>query len=348
MAVRVKRRRTKQQIAFENLRLLALPTILFALGSIFRPWSSSSTEFALMERDLLEKQDDALASKTATGEASFATPTTTNKNNDILSSSATTGSNINFDQWIKSKFQAADPSEQEWCVKAFREGTFWKQEQKGSQFSQDVFVARRLFHKYIVDGKKGTFIEAGANHYKELSSSYFFEKCLGWSGLCVEPQKQYHQGLRENRSCQLVTSCLTKEKTQMMLGGMPAHRGAGMFVRPIPENGIIPANFERIDCAPIDSIITGHVDLFVLDVEGAEMTVLETIDWDKLQFGALLIETEKMNIATKSKLEKIMQSKGYRKLHDLRIDSLFVPSGLVTDDTNVWKPQGDFFHLSSG
>jgi hypothetical protein len=268
---------------------------------------------------------------------------------------------IDFDQWLQTNFEAADPTEQDWCLSVFRSGTYWKKSpqeggNKGAQFSQDVFIARRLFRDYIVHGKKGVFVEAGANHYQELSSSYFFEKCLGWTGLCIEPQKQYHRGFERHRSCQLVPNCLSKEHKHMMIGGMPAHRGAGMFVRPIPADGNIPTNFERIDCAPLQSMIPPGqvVDLLVLDVEGAEMIILDTIAWDTLKFRALLIETEKMNSVTKLRLKADMQARGYRVLEELRIDTLFVTEDFaVTNeqlfdiDGDVWEPPGNFLRHAS-
>lgn len=266
-------------------------------------------------------------------------------------SSGSNNDNDNFDTWLTTHFRAADPTEQDWCTRVFREGTYWKHPlgNKGAQFSQDVFVARRLFTDYIRQGRPGVFVEAGANHYKELSSSYFLEKCLGWSGLCIEPQRQYHAGFEEHRSCRLVKECLSKEKTEMMLGGMPAHRGAGMFVKPIPADGVIPDNFERIQCSPVHDLISGHVDLFVLDVEGAEMPVLNAIDWEKNTFGAILIETEKMNAATKKQLKTDMEARGYTMLHELRIDTLFVSSDMmaitVGKNKEIWEPPGDILRL---
>jgi hypothetical protein len=146
-----------------------------------------------------------------------------------------------------------------------------------------------------MEQKKGFYVEAGANHYKYMSSTFFFDKCLGWDGLCVEPQMQYHDDLRTKRSCTLVPKCLYKDEIQMMIG-----EGAGADVLPLPPPGThLPQNMNAITCEPLHKILKEHadgrthVDLFVLDVEGAEHVVLDSIDWDKLSFGALLIEDAK-------------------------------------------------------
>ena len=47
-------------------------------------------------------------------------------------------------------------------------------------------------------------------------------------------------------------------------------------------------------CAPLSSLVARarlwHVDVFFLDVEQAELQVLQTIDWSHFSFGALVME----------------------------------------------------------
>ena len=248
-------------------------------------------------------------------------------------------------EWIDTKFKAADPHEQDWCVKVLREGTSGRHsKRKGAQFGQDVFMARNLFLDAAMKGEqRGFYVEAGANDYTFLSTTYFFDKCLGWDGLCVEPQKQYHENLRKYRSCKLVPKCLSKDVTVMMIGG---HRnGPGMFVRPLPPNATeLPPGWSRIDCAPLHTILKDevpggrhHVDLFVLDVEGGESIVLETIDWTKSDFGALLIEDGKL--PSLRKLDYDMNMRGYSKFHQLAIDTLYVKrSSVAALREKLWYP----------
>jgi len=279
------------------------------------------------------------------------------------------------DAWIRTNFKAADPALQEWCTSALLEGTHWGSAKYdgGAQYSQDSFLARNVFFEsWVRKNRKGFYVEAGANNYKHLSSTYFYEKCLGWEGLCVEPQQQYHAELSQHRSCALVPMCLTKERSQMMLGGLPHRRGAGMFVRPLPPDGKLPVNetthkgqpihWELIECAPLGEILRKfapgrtHVDHFVLDVEGAEMTVLDTIEWGGnavdsdsragISFAALQIEVEHMVAKTKEKLTNDMLERGYERAHDLGIDFIFVPKkghGQATmglgDHPVVWTPK---------
>ena len=46
---------------------------------------------------------------------------------------------------------------------------------------------------------QGTFVEIGANDGLHMSNSYFFERYLGWRGLCVEASPQIFSLLERNR-----------------------------------------------------------------------------------------------------------------------------------------------------
>jgi hypothetical protein len=56
---------------------------------------------------------------------------------------------------------------------------------------------------------------------------------------------------------------------------------------------------EVVDCVPMHAILkrahVDHINFFILDVEGGELEVLETINWKHTTFDVLCIETEKIN-----------------------------------------------------
>jgi hypothetical protein len=134
----------------------------------------------------------------------------------------------------------------------------------------------------------------------------------------------------------------------MMIGGMPPHRGAGTFIRPIPKDGVIPDRFEKVDCAPLQELLREkkrHVDLFVLDVEGAELPVLDTIDWDTLTFSALEIETDK--VKNRTALDHDMARRGYHRLYSIEADTIYVPdTSKFANPTRAWRPPGSWFKLA--
>ena len=100
--------------------------------------------------------------------------------------------------------------------------------------------------------------------------------------------------------------------------------------------GIIPTAGERnsikkgrsqykLQCLPLYSLILAAgnptVDYLSLDVEGAEMKVLRTIPFDKVDIRVFSIEVNKLD---KSELASFMAESGYRVLRDLKTDLIFV------------------------
>src|SRR4026208_1800269 len=55
-----------------------------------------------------------------------------------------------------------------------------------SQFAEE-WIIRDFFQ----DRRGGVFVDVGANHYRDSSTTYSLEKNLGWSGLAIEPLAQF-------------------------------------------------------------------------------------------------------------------------------------------------------------
>jgi hypothetical protein len=52
----------------------------------------------------------------------------------------------------------------------------------------------------------------------------------------------------------------------------------------------------QVECIPLADILSAygacHVNLFVLDVEGGELSVLQSIDWSRVSFDVLCVEAQ--------------------------------------------------------
>jgi len=44
---------------------------------------------------------------------------------------------------------------------------------------------------YFQDRRDGVFVDVGANHYQNYSKTYYLESRLGWSGIAIEPQREF-------------------------------------------------------------------------------------------------------------------------------------------------------------
>jgi FkbM family methyltransferase len=63
-----------------------------------------------------------------------------------------------------------------------------------SQYEEEWIV--RDFFK---DKREGVFVDVGANDYQHFSNTYYLEKVLGWSGVAVEPLRQFEAGYIAHR-----------------------------------------------------------------------------------------------------------------------------------------------------
>src|SRR5262245_45248344 len=56
-----------------------------------------------------------------------------------------------------------------------------------NSFGDEEWIIRDFVH----DRPGGFFVDVGANHYRNSSNTYYLETALGWSGLALEPQRQF-------------------------------------------------------------------------------------------------------------------------------------------------------------
>src|SRR4051812_42276929 len=52
---------------------------------------------------------------------------------------------------------------------------------------------------YFKDRRDGFFVDVGANDYKRSSNTYYLETALGWSGIAIEPQREFEAGYTSHR-----------------------------------------------------------------------------------------------------------------------------------------------------
>lgn len=56
-----------------------------------------------------------------------------------------------------------------------------------------------LIRDHFQDRRGGVFVDVGASHYEWNSKTYYLESKLGWSGVAIEPQREFEQGYVEHR-----------------------------------------------------------------------------------------------------------------------------------------------------
>jgi len=238
-----------------------------------------------------------------------------------------------WEAWLPT-FKAADPEYQSYCMTLLSE-----KQGSSSQFEQDLFIFFNVFKYWPMTGRKGFYVDSGANHARTLSNTFFYDKCLGWQGLCVEPMVEYHADLKRLRSCTLSTDCISNKDEYVSFSDgattafVDKSKGAGNF-----------------HCNTLEAMMLAskggealHIDFWSLDVEGYEMTVLGGVDFTRISVNAMLIED--FWISTRD-LDLFMTRHGFNKYQSMAIDALYLKRGLPAA-YSPWYPPNYEKNLAS-
>ena len=174
----------------------------------------------------------------------------------------------------------------------------------------------------------GTYIELGGLDGVRFSNSHVFNKGgLGWKGVLIELDHDNYMKSTVNRPNEIANInagvCGAPQTLHAVTGGAFNNAMGGIWEFKSPEGrerywpGITLDNpaVKEIQCDTMDGLLlsyaphTTYFDFLSLDVEGAEISVLESIDFNRVGFGVMLIEggDKSKNLA----LLKILKSKGY-------------------------------------
>jgi len=181
-----------------------------------------------------------------------------------------------------------------------------------AQHAQDTFAFHNLFASAA---DRGFYVDSGANEPMVGSNTWIFDRCLGWRGLCVEPNPKYHARLAAQRSCTVVPSCLGDRDGQHAL---MSRRG------PMSQVGghhhAINVTCSTLRTTLRESAGRASVDLWSLDVEGLEMKVLKSWSTD-VPVAAILVEDNKLDSRA---LDEAMRQRGYKVFARWLADTLYV------------------------
>lgn len=142
---------------------------------------------------------------------------------------------------------------------------------------------------------KGTYLELGAFDGQEESNSMFFDKCLGWEGLLIEAQPQSYQSVIENRQHAIKLSFSPTCKNE--------HVTERLYDYPLSNNGVegLAKSYSgkktiEVPCGSLTPVLLDtfgpKLSFFSLDVEGAELKVLETMNFTVLSIDVIMVEIQ--------------------------------------------------------
>jgi len=210
-----------------------------------------------------------------------------------------------------------------------------------SQIGQSQYVDKLLQRR-----RNGVFLECGAYDGEELSNSLFFELHRNWTGILIEANPIRLQSLiRKNRNAFVVRGCLSVTTRPAIVKFTMHPYFAGEISGSVDETVNKSVNsYDRsshnasfktlskstgfpeiyVHCFPLMSIVNSlnihHIDYISLDVEGAELAILNTIDWTRLTVDVFTIEYG-------AKLHKLNELRTFFKKTGHYKEAGFLPTG---------------------
>ena len=204
-----------------------------------------------------------------------------------------------------------------------------------SQEGQDQFLDR-----YVFEGKRnGTFCEIGANDGITFSNTWYFEKILGWTGLCIEPNPSVFEALKNNRSSTCLNLAVAETETEadfnmiisdipgtVMLSGLvdcyePEH--AKNVEKALKKTGAT-TEIVKVRCRPLRNILDDakmeSIDYLSIDTEGNEDSILHNF----LESGRVAQVIGVENNGQKPDKIKLLRRHGYRFLALVGQDEFYV------------------------
>jgi hypothetical protein len=175
---------------------------------------------------------------------------------------------------------------------------------------------------------------------------------LGWKGVLIELNGDNYEKLVRNRPNEIAAIhagvCSQKQTlhaftTEGRNKGNTAVGGIWEFTAPSFREmwwkGVTldSPNVREVKCDTLDNLLLTYApqatmfEFMSLDVEGAEMSVLESIDFTRVAFGIMLIEADEHNPLKNLAMTKFLETRGYSFMFEYERSYWFVNDNFYDD-----------------
>jgi len=186
---------------------------------------------------------------------------------------------------------------------------------------EDLILKQYIFKKK----KDGFYVDIGAFHPKHISNTHFLYKRV-WKGINVDPNPETMNLFKKQRPQDVNLLCGVAKEEKPLKYYSFSHSGINTFSKEHAEHKESKSwstllETKDVMCYPLSKIFNEYlpegqnIDLLDVDVEGIDLEVLESNDWEKYKPSVILVEDREFrDKLSNSKTYSYLENQGY-KLH---------------------------------
>lgn len=183
-----------------------------------------------------------------------------------------------------------------------------------SQRGEDLHFVRTYWRN---PEQPGFYVELGALDGVEFSNTLALSTVMGWRGLLIEPGERYRD-LQKNRPNDTLVNaavCATPRTVHFVeggaVGGILEFMSADFKLKwhPSSPKGI-PLNCLRLGDV-LSAFSFRRVDFLVVDTEGGELEVLQSVDFSRVCVGVVCVEADGTNPQKDRAVQELLLHAGF-------------------------------------
>jgi FkbM family methyltransferase len=191
------------------------------------------------------------------------------------------------------------------------------------QFAEDVIIWRTMQIRRRLS-KPGFYVDVGAHHPTKTSNTYLLHKYFGWRGINIDPNEELIKQFSVARPLDINVCCAISSRNDTI----GYHRFKNAAVNTIVRE---QADFQmrhpahelqdvvQVEALPLSDVLSKYlppgveIDLLDVDVEGADLDVLQSNDWAAYRPFLICVEDSKLRLdnVEKSDIYRFLNSKRY-------------------------------------
>ncbi len=212
-----------------------------------------------------------------------------------------------------------------------------------SQEGEDMILSRLFEGK----NKEGFYVDVGAHHPQRFSNTYYFY-LRGWRGINIDPLPGSMKKFKDIRPFDINIECAIYENEEELIYYQFNEPALNTFTKELADQRGTMEQYHVVDqkkvlCRRLEDILDEYmpqgqyIDFLSVDVEGFDLGVLRSNNWDKYRPYVILVEDLEERVINKqldSPVNSYLQIQGY-DLYAKALNTLF----FVMKDEQLLKGQ---------